>query len=660
MSLLPSLVGWQWALLAAVPIGIVLLYFLKLRRPSVKVPSTYLWSKTIEDLHVNSLLQRLRRSLLLFLQLLAVALAALALLRPGIRDEASVTGRKIFLLDASASMRATDVAPEANRFERARRQIGEAIDGMRAGESAMLIAFSDRADVLQAFTEDRRRLREALAGATVTSRPTVILEALRAAEGLANPNRTSQVGDVNDIQIADPLPADLLIYSDGGFPAAQDFDLGNLKPTYVQVGGERAENLAILAFSVDRNPEQPGQVQAFATVANLGASVAEATATLSLDGNFVDAERVSLQPGEETGVTFLLEIAEAANLQLALDLADDLPIDNTAFAGIAPPRLVDVLVVTPGNPPLDLALTTGPAAALCRVETVAPEYLKSEAYGTRAEAGGPGGADWIVFDRCAPETMPRCNTFFIGSLPPQAWDRGEPADRVMLVDIDRSQPIMRYLELYSLLIAEGRVLRPPPGAADLIVAEGGPILSLAAREGFQDLVLGFEIISTDAEGNDAFNTDWHVQRSWPVFILNLLRHLAGAAEGASLASHRPGETVALRTENPGQTVQVRRPDGQRSATVVSSSGTVLHAQTDQLGVYEVLDEADRPIDRFAVNLFDRRESELASVPSVSLGYESVAAVAASTPQRREFWRWLLLCVLGVMTLEWIVYAKRLG
>jgi hypothetical protein len=660
MSLLPSLVGWQWAALAAVPIGIVLLYFLKLRRPSVTVPSTYLWSKTIEDLHVNSLLQRLRRSLLLFLQLLAVALAALALLRPGIRDEASVTGRKIFLLDASASMSTTDVTPDANRFERARRQIGEAIDGMRAGESAMLISFSDRADVLQSFTEDRRRLREALAGAKVSSRPTSILEALRAAEGLANPNRTSQVGDVNDVQVAEALPADLIIHSDGGFPAAQDFDLGNLKPTYVQVGGDRAENLAILAFSVDRNPEQPGQVQAFATVANLGASVAEATATLSLDGDFVDAERVSLQPGEETGVTFLLEVAQAASLRLALDVTDDLSIDDIAFAGIASPRLVDVLVVTPGNPPLDLALTTGPAAELCQVETVSPDYLKSDAFRARAEAGGMGGVDWMIFDRCAPEAMPRCNTFFIGSLPPQAWSRGEPTDRVLLVDIDRGQPIMRYLELYSLLIAEGRPLQPPPGAVDLMVAEGGPILSLAARDGYQDLVLGFEIISTDAEGQDSFNTDWHVQRSWPVFILNLLRHLAGAAEGASLASHRPGETVAVRIENPGQAVQVRLPDGQRSTSVVSSTGTAIHAQTDQLGIYEVLDEADRPIERFTVNLFDRRESEVAAVPSVSLGYESVDAVAASLPRRREFWRWLLLCVLGVMTLEWIVYAKRLG
>ena len=74
---------WQWALLALVPPAIIALYFLKLRRQPLEVPSTYLWQRSIEDLHVNSLWQRLRQNLLMFLQLLLVALAMLALLRPG-------------------------------------------------------------------------------------------------------------------------------------------------------------------------------------------------------------------------------------------------------------------------------------------------------------------------------------------------------------------------------------------------------------------------------------------------------------------------------------------------------------------------------------------------------------------------------------------------
>ncbi len=84
-TLINMLTWWQWLILAAVPPAIVLLYFLKLKRRPLEVPSTYLWHKSIEDLHVNSIWQRLRRNLLLFLQLLLVVLVhAGTVLRPGL------------------------------------------------------------------------------------------------------------------------------------------------------------------------------------------------------------------------------------------------------------------------------------------------------------------------------------------------------------------------------------------------------------------------------------------------------------------------------------------------------------------------------------------------------------------------------------------------
>ena len=73
MEWINMLSWWQWALLGAVPPALVALYFLKLRRQPLEVPSTFLWKRSIEDLSVNSLWQRLRRNLLLLLQLLVVA-----------------------------------------------------------------------------------------------------------------------------------------------------------------------------------------------------------------------------------------------------------------------------------------------------------------------------------------------------------------------------------------------------------------------------------------------------------------------------------------------------------------------------------------------------------------------------------------------------------
>src|ERR1700726_3571497 len=93
--------GVEWAVVAGIPVAIIALYFLKLRRRPVQVPSTLLWRRSLEDLHVNSLFQRLRKNLLLFLQLLAVLLAMLARTGPHIKGTGGQGQRFVLMIDTS-------------------------------------------------------------------------------------------------------------------------------------------------------------------------------------------------------------------------------------------------------------------------------------------------------------------------------------------------------------------------------------------------------------------------------------------------------------------------------------------------------------------------------------------------------------------------------
>src|SRR5215470_2754385 len=108
---------------------IVLMYILKLRRKDVIVSSTYLWRQVIRDVQANAPFQKLRKNVLLFLQLLAAALLVLAIARPFWRA-VGVGGRSVVIVvDTSASMTAADVG--RSRLEEAKQEAFRVVGGMR-------------------------------------------------------------------------------------------------------------------------------------------------------------------------------------------------------------------------------------------------------------------------------------------------------------------------------------------------------------------------------------------------------------------------------------------------------------------------------------------------------------------------------------------------
>ena len=137
---------WGALLLFLVPLLLILLYFLKLKRKPLAVPSTFLWRKSIEDLHVNALFQWLRQNVLLLLQLLCVLMFVYGLLAPRFHAAKGQGRHYILMIDNSASMSATDVAP--NRLARAKEAAKKIVEEMDSDDLAMVIAFSDTARVV--------------------------------------------------------------------------------------------------------------------------------------------------------------------------------------------------------------------------------------------------------------------------------------------------------------------------------------------------------------------------------------------------------------------------------------------------------------------------------------------------------------------------------
>jgi hypothetical protein len=676
-----------WAVLAGIPVGIIALYFLKLRRRPVQVPSTLLWRRSMEDLHVNSLFQRLRRNLLLFLQLLAVFLVMLALAGPRIRGSSSQGERFVLAIDNSASMSASDVEP--TRLEKAKLEAKKIINAMESNDLAMVVSFSDRARVVSNYTGNRNLLTQRIDSITPTEATTSLREALQVAAGLANPSKQAEGVAANNL-----VPPKLKIYTDGGFPDVEGFSLGNLEPEVVVIGSpppplppnadsqQKAEartkppsnNVAILALQTRRNEEKPDVYQVFGRVHNYKAEdVATEAKLFKLDpakpgapGTLIDAVALKINKQSDQSFNFDLPDTGASELEVRLDIKDDLPLDNRAFTLIGAPRKAQILVVTAGNRYLVDTLRTPLATDRADVIVVSPDDYKTDAYKRDVAAGR---FDLVIYDRVRPETPPEANALYFGALPPgPAYEKSREVESPAILDVNASHPLMQFIrELSVIRVLKATIVEPPPGSTVLFESDSGPVAFVAPRNGFSDAVVAFSLV----EGR-TFNTDWVTKYSFPLFLFNALQALGNARESAGEEVHIPGQPVVLRAESAPATMKITDPIGKTSADITrTSQGTFLYNDVNATGIYHAK-WPPQGVQAFAVNQFDVRESDLAPrglVPEgtpesqadsykIKIGYNPVAGTRRSIQAPREWWKFLAVLALGVVCLEWYIYNRR--
>ena len=663
-----NMLSWpQWLLLAMVPPAIVALYFLKLKRVPLEVPSTYLWKKSIEDLHVNSLWQRLRRNLLLWLQLFLLLLIILALLNPSWRVARLTGNRFIFVIDNSASMNARDVVVDGettSRLEAAKHRVAELIDAMKTGDAAMIISFSDEARVLQAFTTDARELHRGLAGLSASNRRTSLAGAMRLAAGLANPGRTGNPED-DDTAAADALPAEMFVLSDFRLPDVADFSLGNLDPTLEMIGDPDSVNIGIVNFSIRRHEQRADQIQALARLENCGSSPETVTLELFLDGESIDVQQVRV-PGisdEQEGgnfkqVLFTLEDVESGTLKLVGDFQDALPLDDQAWAVINLPRRGRVLLVSPGDMSLERAFSTSKVQELADVRFAEPDVLATEDHRRQAQAGH---FDLIIYDRCQPTELPRSNTLFLGKGPPgDRWKLTENISVPQIIDTERTHPLMNLLDLGDVDIVDSFRVEAPRGGTTLIESQNGPIFAIAPREGFEDAVMGFALQVNDADGNSYFNTNWPGRHSFPVFIQEAINYLVNREQNSASANVLPGRPFEFHLSDGPEHLEVTHPDGAKTTIRRNRQNRYMLTRTDDLGVYRLGDLAS-PF-HLAVNMFDPLESDIRPQPRGAVRLGNVEVEVSARPNgsmgRYEAWKLLALLGLGTLMLEWYIYNRR--
>ena len=227
-----------------------------------------------------------------------------------------------------------------------------------------------------------------------------------------------------------------------------------------------------------------------------------------------------------------------------------------------------------------------------------------------------------------------------------------------MIDVESLHPLMKYVNFGDVRFVRSRPATGPPGTRVLVESDGGAMISVAPRSGFEDVVMAFPIIGEDEEGNVVPNTDWPIRYSFPLFVKNAVQYLGGVGTDVETRNVLPGEVVPVRMDGGGEEVTITNPSGKDFEVSRDRAGAYLFADTDEVGIYEVTSENGDRKQHFSVNLFDPIESNIVPQEAFNTAYTKVEAETKFEPTRRDAWRWILAIAVIVLVAEWYIYNRR--
>ncbi len=631
MSFLAPWIG----LLAALTLPlVVLLYFLRLKRRQLTIPSTILWQRSFLDLRANTPFQRLRKNLLMFLQLLIFACLALALAQPLVRAAASTGRRIVLLVDISASMSVREEG--GTRLDAAKTKCDAIISTMGASDEAMIVTFHRRAETVEPFTAAKGLLRETVGRLRARDTGTDLGEALVVAAGAVK-------------AAANP---EIYIVSDGGFGRLPEMPAGDELPIRVVLVGAVRANIGLTACDV-RSPPQPGAgPQVFVAVENVGDQPATTTAEFRLDGKLLASKSFELAAEEVASATIDLEPGAAGLCEVRLTTKDVFAADDIVRTWIVPQRKFRVTLVTDGNWALERLLPVMPQIEASKVR---PEDFKREG----PMAGVSIAPDVIILDTPAAQEItalaPGNYLLLGGAKLPEIVQDEEDLKWPNVLDWDRTHPLTRFLTFAHLNVVSARQWELPEEANIVVEAAQGPLVATWSKGGVRMVLLSFDPFT---------ESDWMLRRSYPLFMANCVEWLAGGASPQRGHHQRCGDTLLLNPAPDAKQVTITDPAGLVHTVTVDDTGVTTFGKTWRMGLYEITD-GERMPRTVAFNLVDPDESRIAVnedvKPESEEGEPETSAVQVSREVeegQREAWRWVVLAAFLILMLEWYVYHRR--
>ena len=624
-------------LLWMLPIGgaIVVMYILKLRRKDVIVSSTFLWRQVVRDVQANAPFQKLRKNLLLLLQLIAAALLIFALARPFLRMTGAGGRNIVLIVDTSASMRATDIAP--SRLEAAKRKANDIIGDMRLGDQMMIVSAYSRPTALTGFTSERSELNRAINSLQPHDTPTNMRDALNLAADLV---ASRNAGDSGVIELI----------SDGGFEGTDSSTAASSGPQYTLANlnlgkthvefhpiGAGNDNVGITAVDFRRNLGAQKSVQILVVTHNFSAVEKKFTQEIYAEDNLLDAHEVVLAPGAENTEPYDIPEPEApTKMRVHLDLKDDLAVDNEAVLILKPRKTLKVLLVGGDFLWLDNALKVDPSIDLS----------KAAAFPAPAEAKK---YDVVIFNEAAPAKLPEGNYLFLHCLSDQCPAKADGfQDGVTAADWEREHPILRYVDFNNEVFDKVLKASPLGWGREIVVGDSGSLVIAGEKNQMRAEFVAFSLKQSRFPLAVAF----------PIFIPNSVHWLGTGSDDSEIGQTPTGSPITIPAPPGAAKLTITKPDGSKRDIAVGDRGGAVFDEVDLGGIYTA--EGKDFSYPFAANLASASESNITPHKTLTISDNPLVPTTRRVVTRREILPLLALLALLLLLIEWYIFHRRVN
>ena len=587
---------WPLFLLITIPL-LILLYILKRKYREEVISSTLLWSEVYKNTRANTPWEKLRKNIMLLLQIIILLLIILSLMKPFFNFGGKTYKNIILVLDNTASM--TAEYGNGTRLEEGKRLAKEVLSSTKEDTNTYIISFDGSSNLLQNGDFNKEVSNE-------------IIDSISQSYGTGDINNT--ISFIKAIGEGIEEDYEAIIITD------KEFSLGDVNGKIVSLA-----NSGVNA-SIDNISHKylEDKVRVIATITNRGTGDYEGDFSLYDGEELISVESLSLKEGENKTISLDLSSIKSETLRGELSRKDMILEDNTYNHVVGKKKVNKILIVTEQNLFLEKAFSVIQNTEVYKTNNVS-NLTSSDNY------------DLYVFDSVTPDIMPsKGSILFINPASNEFFNvvsGGEGGEAKAVIG-----EVSKYLEGTTFTAGKYNAIEIPYYGRGFLNIDEDFI-------GFKGEVDGRKIAALSF---DLHNSDFPLKKEFPILMYELGENLISSGM-VYKNNYKAGDKIIVSGISLDSNITLTYPKGESEEI---SSGDEIKEE-NELGVYklEALDEKEL----FSVNFPSEKEGDT-KVSNISES-ENLVTSKAELKRGINISPILILLVIMVVAFEWIMYKR---